>query len=87
MTFDEVIHLMLLLMPKYNRDLLECLCTFLKKISLEAERSELDGKAGNLMTTTNLATVIAPTIMYHIRDKEAHKETLYKKGFFFLSLL
>ncbi|KAI9484079.1 MAG: hypothetical protein EXX96DRAFT_477944 [Benjaminiella poitrasii] len=57
----RVIHLACCLLPKANRDTMEVLFTFMKWVAQFAEDSE--GR-GSKMTIENLATVIAPNILY-----------------------
>ena len=71
----EVIHLAVLLLPKCNRDLLEVLSTFFRKLADNAG-GPVDQEEGNLMTSRNLATVFAPTVLYPEKDREKQKEVI-----------
>ena len=53
------LHLVMLLLPKGNRDTVEVLFTFLKWV---ASFSHVDEETGNRMDLHNLATVISPNI-------------------------
>jgi hypothetical protein len=57
----RVIHLACCLLPKVNRDTLEVLLTFLKWAS---SFHTVDEESGSKMDIHNLATVIAPNILY-----------------------
>ncbi|WVN87796.1 uncharacterized protein L203_102991 [Cryptococcus depauperatus CBS 7841] len=55
------LHLLVTLLPKYNRDTMEVLFTFLKWVSSFSYRDE---ETGSKMDLANLATVICPSILY-----------------------
>ncbi|ODN74597.1 hypothetical protein, variant [Cryptococcus amylolentus CBS 6039] len=54
-------HLLVTLLPRYNRDTVEVLFTFLKWVSSFSYRDE---ETGSRMDLGNLATVICPSILY-----------------------
>lgn len=66
----KILHLVMCLMPKPNRDTLEVLFVFLKWV---ASFSHVDEETGNKMDLQNLATVICPNILYS-RGKDASKD-------------
>ncbi|KAK8843361.1 hypothetical protein IAR55_007018 [Kwoniella newhampshirensis] len=55
------LHLLVVLLPKYNRDTMEVLFVFLKWV---ASFSYKDEETGSRMDMANLATVICPSILY-----------------------
>lgn len=57
----RVLHLTCCLLPKAHRDCLEILCTFL---NFAASFHQVDEESGSKMDTHNLATVIAPNILF-----------------------
>ncbi|KAI8341588.1 Rho GTPase activation protein [Blakeslea trispora] len=70
----RVTHLACCLLPKPNRDTMEVLFTFMKWVSQFAE----DPKGGgSKMDITNLATVIAPNILYSKSKDPMKDESLY----------
>lgn len=68
----RVLHLTLCMMPKANRDTLEVLLHFLK---WAATFAQVDGKIGSKMDLTNLATVMAPNILYSKSKDPAKHES------------
>ncbi|CAM0140064.1 unnamed protein product [Umbelopsis sp. WA50703] len=68
----RVLHLTLCMMPKANRDTLEVLMHFLK---WAATFAQVDGKIGSKMDLTNLATVMAPNILYSKSKDPAKHES------------
>ncbi|KIR82620.1 rho GTPase activator [Cryptococcus gattii EJB2] len=58
---SRCLHLLVSLLPKYNRDTLEVLFIFLKWVSSFSYREE---ETGSKMDLANLATVICPSILY-----------------------
>jgi hypothetical protein len=58
------------MMPKVNRDTIEVLLHFLK---WTATFAHVDGKMGSMMDLTNLATVIAPNVLYS-KSKDPTKD-------------
>ncbi|KAI9143486.1 hypothetical protein BKA69DRAFT_1062211 [Paraphysoderma sedebokerense] len=70
-TRKKILHLACCLMPKPNRDLLEVLCIFLRQVSTFALPD--DETKGSKMDLYNLATVIAPNILYS-KAKEPSRE-------------
>lgn len=63
----RILHLTACLLPKSHRDCLEILFTFLSWV---ASFHQIDEESGSKMDTHNLATVIAPNILYSA-DKNA----------------
>jgi hypothetical protein len=63
----RLLHLTCCLLPKAHRDCLEILCSFLK---WTASFHQVDEESGSKMDTHNLATVIAPNILF-TKAKEA----------------
>ncbi|KAI9650941.1 Rho-type GTPase activating protein Rga1 [Ciborinia camelliae] len=57
----RVLHLTCCLLPKVHRDCLEILCSFFNWV---ASFHQIDEESGSKMDTHNLATVIAPNIIY-----------------------
>jgi hypothetical protein len=57
----KVLHLTCCLLPKANRDLMEVLFVFMKWV---ASYSHFDDNGGSKMDITNLATVLAPNVIY-----------------------
>ncbi|ATZ57587.1 Bclrg1 [Botrytis cinerea B05.10] len=57
----RVLHLTCCLLPKVHRDCLEILCSFFNWV---ASFHQVDEESGSKMDTHNLATVIAPNIIY-----------------------
>ncbi|KUJ11057.1 RhoGAP-domain-containing protein [Mollisia scopiformis] len=57
----RVLHLTCCLLPKAHRDCLEILCSFFNWV---ASFHQVDEESGSKMDTHNLATVIAPNILY-----------------------
>lgn len=55
------LHLIVCLLPRYNRDTMEILFVFLKWV---ASFSHVDEETGSKMDLHNLATVITPSILY-----------------------
>ncbi|KAF1811355.1 RhoGAP-domain-containing protein [Eremomyces bilateralis CBS 781.70] len=77
----RVLHLTVCLLPKPNRDTLEVLCSFLAWV---ASFSLVDEETGSKMDMHNLATVIAPNILY---EKAADdKRTLPDPSISFLAI-
>ncbi|KAI7903638.1 uncharacterized protein BX663DRAFT_507164 [Cokeromyces recurvatus] len=66
----RVIHLICCLLPKANRDTMEVLFIFMKWVAQFAEDAE---GGGSKMTVENLATVIAPNILYS-KSKDPQKD-------------
>ncbi|RMZ86516.1 hypothetical protein DV736_g6258, partial [Chaetothyriales sp. CBS 134916] len=66
----RVLHLTCCLMPKSHRDTMEVLFSFLK---WAASFSEVDEESGSKMDVHNLATVMAPNILYANQKKENAK--------------
>jgi hypothetical protein len=64
------LHLVSLLLPKPNRDTMEVLFVFLKWV---ASFSHVDEETGSKMDLPNLATVIAPSILY-AKGRDAARE-------------
>jgi hypothetical protein len=60
----KVVHYALCLLPKNNRDVLEVLLSFLRVVAEDAGHVETSAADGNKMDLDNLATVIAPCILY-----------------------
>ncbi|RDW60245.1 GTPase-activating protein [Coleophoma crateriformis] len=60
-TRRRVLHLTCCLLPKAHRDCLEILCSFLNWV---ASFHQVDEESGSKMDTHNLATVIAPNILF-----------------------
>jgi hypothetical protein len=58
---QRVLHLTCCLLPKAHRDCLEILCSFFNWV---ASFHQVDEESGSKMDTHNLATVIAPNILY-----------------------
>lgn len=58
---SRCLHLLISLLPKYNRDTMEVLFIFLKWVSSFSYREE---ETGSKMDLANLATVICPSILY-----------------------
>nr|XP_018259121.1 rho GTPase activator [Kwoniella dejecticola CBS 10117]OBR81279.1 rho GTPase activator [Kwoniella dejecticola CBS 10117] len=57
----RVLHLLVVLLPRYNRDTMEVLFVFLRWV---ASFSYKDEETGSRMDMANLATVICPSILY-----------------------
>ena len=57
----RILHLTCCLLPKAHRDSLEILCSFFNWV---ASFHQIDEESGSKMDTHNLATVIAPNILY-----------------------
>ncbi|WVR09101.1 hypothetical protein IAU60_006163 [Kwoniella sp. DSM 27419] len=57
----RVLHLLVVLLPRYNRDTMEVLFVFLRWV---ASFSYKDEETGSRMDMPNLATVICPSILY-----------------------
>lgn len=57
----RILHLTCCLLPKAHRDCLEILCSFFNWV---ASFHQVDEESGSKMDTHNLATVIAPNILY-----------------------
>lgn len=57
---SRLLHMVMLLLPKYHRDTLEVLLIFLKWV---ASFSHVDEETGSKMDLNNLATVITPSIL------------------------
>jgi hypothetical protein len=64
------LHLLVCLLPRYNRDTMEVLFVFLKWV---ASFSHVDEETGSRMDVQNLATVICPSILY-ARGSNAMKD-------------
>jgi hypothetical protein len=58
---QRVLHLLVILLPRCNRDTMEVLFVFLKWVSSFSYRDE---ETGSRMDMANLATVICPSILY-----------------------
>lgn len=67
-----MLHLALCMMPKVNRDTTEVLLQFFK---WTATFAHVDGKMGSKMDLTNLATVIAPNVLYSKNRDPAKDES------------
>ena len=59
-----MVHYALCLLPKNNRDVLEVVLSFLRVVAEDAGHVETSAADGNKMDLDNLATVIAPCILY-----------------------
>lgn len=59
----KLLHYTCCLLPKPNRDLLEVLLAFLRVVASNSTEDQSTG-LGNKMDVQNLATVIAPNILY-----------------------
>ncbi|KAI8971223.1 hypothetical protein BDB01DRAFT_845224 [Pilobolus umbonatus] len=70
----RVTHLACCLLPKVNRDTMEVLFLFMKWV---AQFAHLDNNTGNKMDTANLATVIAPNILYSKSKDPLNDESYY----------
>lgn len=57
----RILHLLIVLLPRYNRDTMEVLFVFLKWVASFSYRDE---ETGSRMDIPNLATVICPSILY-----------------------
>ncbi|KZS94563.1 RhoGAP-domain-containing protein [Sistotremastrum niveocremeum HHB9708] len=57
----RLLHMILIILPKCNRDAFEVLCVFLKWV---ASFAHVDEETGSKMDLPNLATVICPSILY-----------------------
>ncbi|RMD39697.1 hypothetical protein DV735_g5432, partial [Chaetothyriales sp. CBS 134920] len=68
----RVFHLTCCLMPKSHRDTMEVLFSFLK---WAASFSEVDEESGSKMDVHNLATVMAPNILYATPQKKENAKT------------
>lgn len=66
----RVLHLICCLLPKCNRDTMEVLFAFLK---WAASFSQVDEESGSKMDVHNLATVMAPNILYAPPPKQGGK--------------
>lgn len=66
----RVLHLICCLLPKCNRDTMEVLFAFLK---WAASFSQVDEESGSKMDVHNLATVMAPNILYAAPPKQGTK--------------
>ncbi|KAJ8609311.1 hypothetical protein MRB53_039186 [Persea americana] len=66
----RVLHLICCLLPKCNRDTMEVLFAFLK---WAASFSQVDEESGSKMDIHNLATVMAPNILYAPPPKQGSK--------------
>ncbi|KAI8059370.1 uncharacterized protein B0P05DRAFT_270839 [Gilbertella persicaria] len=73
----RVTHLACCLLPKANRDTMEVLFTFMKWVSQFAEDPSGRGGGGSKMDITNLATVIAPNILYAKSKDPMKDESFY----------
>jgi hypothetical protein len=67
---QRVLHLTCCLMPKSHRDTMEVLFAFLR---WTASFSQVDEESGSKMDAHNLATVMAPNILYALQKKENGK--------------
>jgi hypothetical protein len=65
-TRQRVLHLTCCLMPKSHRDTMEVLFAFLR---WTASFSQVDEESGSKMDAHNLATVMAPNILYAVQKK------------------
>lgn len=71
----KVLHYAFCLLPKSNRDVLEVILAFLKFVASYAGRNK--DEPGNRMDLENLATVVAPNILYpRPKDSGKGKETV-----------
>jgi RhoGAP domain len=68
----RILHMVTVLLPKAHRDTLEILFVFLKWV---ASFSHIDEETGSKMDLTNLATVLAPNILYSKGPNPAKDET------------
>ncbi|KAK5940538.1 Rho-type GTPase activating protein Rga1 [Knufia obscura] len=66
----RLLHLICCLLPKFNRDTMEVLFSFLK---WAASFSQVDEESGSKMDIHNLATVMAPNILYAPPPKQGNK--------------
>ena len=71
------LHMVSLLLPKSHRDTLEVLFVFLKWVACFAH---MDAETGSKMDLDNLATVIAPNIIYSRGQNAARDETFSSLG-------
>lgn len=69
----RTLHLLVTILPKPNRDVMEVLFVFLRWV---ATFSYKDEEAGSLMDVSNLATVITPNILYGKGQNAAKDESL-----------
>lgn len=69
----RVLHLACCLLPKPNRDTMEVLFLFLKWVSTFAETEDGNGSKMDLM---NIATVLAPNVLYS-KNKDPLKDELF----------
>ncbi|KAG1047678.1 hypothetical protein G6F43_009885 [Rhizopus delemar] len=70
----RVTHLACCLLPKANRDTMEVLFVFMKWVS---QFAHLENNTGNKMGIVNLATVIAPNILYSKSKDPVKDESFY----------
>jgi hypothetical protein len=70
-----MLHYVVCLLPKPNRDILEVLLAFLRVVA-----SYSSGENGNRMDVKNLATVFAPNILYN-KAKETAKSMVKDESF------
>lgn len=69
----KVLHLACCLLPKPNRDLMEVLFVFMKWV---ASYSHFEDNGGSKMDITNLATVLAPNVIYAKGRDPTREESL-----------
>lgn len=70
----RLLHLTCCLLPKAHRDAMEVLFSFLK---WAASFSHIDEESGSKMDVHNLATVIAPNILYNKNDPFGTTESFH----------
>lgn len=70
----RVTHLACCILPKANRDTMEVLFVFMKWVS---QFAQLENNTGSKMDIVNLATVIAPNILYSKSKDPAKDESFY----------
>lgn len=80
----RVLHLALCMLPKGNRDTVEVLLQFFK---WTATFAHVDGKMGSKMDLTNLATVIAPNVLYSKSKDPAKDESFMAISAFEMMLM
>lgn len=68
----RLLHMVMLLLPRYHRDTLEVLLVFLKWV---ASFSHVDEETGSKMDLENLATVITPSILKANKRDGMHDES------------
>lgn len=73
-TRRRVLHLTVCLLPKPNRDTMEVLFSFL---NWAASFSQVDEESGSKMDVHNIATVMAPNVLYSSLKTSAVEESFY----------